>query len=192
MDAAETLMRPTRPPAEANWPDFVDTYGRVILEWFREAGLPEPDVESLVSLLLICLGREFAQYSAQQSLRFRTWLQAAGRAAWGELIKGKIKASNPHRPSPVNDLLLNEAAHDEFLKALDAECAHQRRREVLPRVQAVADPTDWDSFYRVVLADVPVGEVAAEARCPSHSIRAAVFRVYRMLEDQYQRADELY
>jgi hypothetical protein len=192
MDATVTMPPPTRPPAESNWPVFAATYGRAILDWFRQAELSPPQIESLVRDLMQWFGREFPQVSAEPSLKFRPWLQYAGHAAWCRLMESRVNAVGKDNATPEQNLLLSEASHDSFLKALEAECSHQRRREVLPRVQASADPTDWEVFYGVVLEGIPESDVAAQVQGTKRSVRAAVFRVYRTLEDELKRVEELF
>ncbi len=181
---------PTRPPSETNWPAFVDIYGRTILDWFRRTGVPASDVESLVQDLVGYLNREFARMRGDPGIKFRLWLQFAGRAAWGGLIRTNVTAANPNQPSPLNELLLSESAHRSFLDALDGECSHQRRREVLPRIQAIARAADWDAFYRVKLEGLDESKVAEQTDASLRSVRAAVFRVFRSLEGELKRIEE--
>jgi DNA-directed RNA polymerase specialized sigma24 family protein len=190
MNAIDATLPATRPSAEADWPNFVDAFGRSILEWVRQSGLPAADVELLTQELLRSLHRGFVQRKIDPGAKFRSWLQEAGRTAWGELIRTRATSANWEQASPINALVLDESAHAEFLTALDAACSHQRRLETLSRVQPAADPTDWDVFYRVVLQGSPEAEVAAAANGTRHSVRAAVFRVYRLLEDEFQRIEE--
>src|SRR5262245_32293012 len=164
MEATVSMPSPTRPPAESSWPAFVASYGRAILEWFRQSGLPAAETESLVRDLMQWLGREFIQVSAESALRFRPWLQYAGHLAWCKVMESRVDSTGKENATPEQNLLLSEDSHDSFLKSLEDECTHQRRCEVLPRVQAAADATDWELFYGVVLEQIPDTEVAAQVR----------------------------
>lgn len=190
MQSTETKSPPACPPSETNWPAFVDVYGRTMLEWFRQAGLPASTIEELVQSVFEFLNREFARMRGDPAFKFRLWLQFAGRAAWGDLIKTKVTAVDPDQRSPVNDLLLSESAYRSFLGALDRECTHQRRREVLPRIQAIAHAADWDIFYQVKLEGIDEAKVAEQIHGSLRSVRAAVFRVFRSLEDELKRIEE--
>lgn len=184
MDAIDIKLPTNRPAAESDWPGFVETYGRSILDWVRQSELPAADVETLARELIQLLHREFARRNIDPGARFRSWLRDAGRAAWGELLKTRATDANWEQASPINALVLDQSAHAAFLEALDAACSHQRRREALSRIQPAADPTDWDIFYRVILQGSSEADVATEANGTRHSVRAAVFRVYRLLEDE--------
>lgn len=160
---------PTRPLAETSWPAFVETYGRAILQWFRDSGLPAEVIGRMLPQLLRSLRGDFAHLPGE----FRPWLQRAGASAW-------------------NQLEFEPTRRDQFLQALDAECWHQRRRDVLPRVQARANARDWEMFYGVVLGEIPEAEVAAHTQTSPRLVRTAVFRIYRLLEDELQCLEELF
>src|SRR5947208_257514 len=90
---------PERSAAETHWDDFVDGYGRAIVEWFRMAGLPPGDVRELVRELMALLAKEFNDVAGAPGLRFRAWLQFAGHQVWAGLAEGLVDAGgNGHAP----------------------------------------------------------------------------------------------
>src|SRR5712691_7270048 len=118
-----TPALPHRPPSESAWGEFVDSYGRAVLEWFRQTGLPPNDIHELVGELIAHLAREFAEMVKAPERRFRAWLQFAAHHAWAGLAEGLMN-TEANGASPKLALLLSAAAHDTFLKALDTECSH--------------------------------------------------------------------
>src|SRR5262245_38005540 len=148
-----------RPAPETNWDAFVDAYGRVALEWFRQAGLPLDDVHDVVSKMMIELHAEFLEVVAAPELRFRAWLQFAADRAWNSLAAEQ--PAGPTGKEPKWDLLQAEEAREAFLQALDAECSHLRRRQILGQFRSRAGAVVWESFARTVLNCVPAETVAA-------------------------------
>lgn len=171
---------PARLTSEADWSAFVDVYGRAVLDWFRQADVSLVEADELTREVLELLAREFLQIANAPDIRFRAWLQYAGHAVWCKLMEERV--GDGERPgSNLVNLLLSVEAHDHFLKMLDTECSKQRRREALIRVQPQADPADWEAFYLTVLEGQSPVEVAAHLQASELAVRAAMFRVRRLL-----------
>jgi DNA-directed RNA polymerase specialized sigma24 family protein len=179
-----------RPMAESTWDAFVDWYGRSILDWFRLSGLSQADADGLARELMKLLAREFAQISSEPTLRFRAWLQYAAHDVWCKLMEGRVGDGKSGRDSPVVTKLLCVDAHDAFLKAMDDECTSQRRREVLPRVQAAADEWDWEAFYLLALEGNTPTEAAEQMECSEIAVRAGAHRVHKMLQEELQKLED--
>ncbi len=180
---------PTRPASESDWGQFVDAYGRAILDWLRQTGLATAEADVLTRHLLQFMAREFGQIARERDVRFRAWLNYAAHAAWCGLMETRVDDLGGEQ-SPALALLLSVEAHDTFVAMLDAECSHQRRREVLPRVQPQAEPADWEAFYLVVLEGVPVPEVATRLNCTELAAHAALYRVGKLLRQEMQTLEE--
>ncbi len=179
-----------RPRPESGWDAFVDWYGRAILDWFRQTKLNQSEADNLVRGLMQHFAREFAKVSSEPSLRFRAWLQYAAHAAWCKLMDEWMSKNDKERASPIVAFLLSVDAHDEFLKAIDAECFSQRRREVLPIVQTRADTADWEAFYLVVLDGQTVQDAAEQMECSEIAVYASMRRVDKMLQQELQKLEE--
>jgi DNA-directed RNA polymerase specialized sigma24 family protein len=174
-----------RLPAETDWGAFVDSYGRALLEWLRLRELPPAEVEALARDFLHVMAREFVPIAADPALRFRAWLQYAARLAWSKLSEGH----SDDEQSPKLSLLRSAEAQEACLKALDAECSHQRRRDVLLRAQSLADPADWEAFYLVVLAEQSVAEAAERMDCSELAVYSAVHRVQVVLKQELTKLE---
>jgi DNA-directed RNA polymerase specialized sigma24 family protein len=179
-----------RPAAENSWDAFVDWYGRSILDWFRASALSTKDADVLVREIMQLLAREFAKVASEPKLKFRGWLQYAIHAAWCKLMERCVGDGGKSQNSPVVALLLSVEAHDNFMKAMDAECTIQRRREVLPRIQALADPADWEAFYFVALERNSPAEAAEQIVCSEFAVRIGMHRVDSLLQQELQKIEE--
>jgi hypothetical protein len=182
---------PERPAPETNWDDFVDAYGRVVLEWFRHAGLPPDDVYDLARKIMARLHDEFHTVDAASERRFRAWLHVAADQAWGRLAAG-VTPSGANGKGLKGKLLLAREAREAFLQALDAECSHLRRRQILDRVRSRYDATIWEAFARTVLFGRSVESVAAEMGCDEFAVRAAIYRVHRNLLQDVRTMEEMF
>ncbi len=186
-----TASRLERALSETTWSAFVDAYGRAILEWFRQTGLPTSDVHSLVRELIAQLATDFAEAVKNPEFRFRPWLQFAAHGAWCRLAEGLGSASADDSSSHVT-LLLSPEAHEAFLQALDSECSHLRRREILERIPELAHPKDWEAFARTVLDGLSPDAVATAMVSDELAVRAGAFRVYWALEQEFRAVDAKY
>lgn len=178
-----------RPDCEIVWEAFVETYGRLILNWSRDAGLDEGEAAQFAEKLLALLVSDFLRVTREPELRFRAWLKFIVHSAWCRLIESEVgnEGTSSRR---IVQLLLSVPAHDELLNRLDDECVLQRRRLVLPRVRALADPEDWEAFYRVILEGQPVEEAAQEMERGELVVRAAVYRVAQRLNQELKNCHE--
>jgi hypothetical protein len=191
MDPVATPSPPAsaRPPSEASWDGIVDTYGRAILDWLRQSGLSTDEADALAGDLMQGLAQEYRQVERESNLRFRAWLNYAGHAAWCRLMETRVDDLGEQQ-SPTLTLLLSVEAHDEFLKMLDAECSHQRRREVLPRIPPLCDPADWEAFYLVVLEGAQPADIAGHLGRGELAVHAALYRVGKLLRQEMQVLEE--
>ncbi len=187
--AATSPPSPARPLSESDWGAFVDAYGRASLDWLRQSGLSSAEAEALTRDLMSHIRREFGQIVNEPNVRFRAWLNYAGHAAWCRLMDTGVDDLGEDQ-SPTLTMLLSVEAHDAFLKMLDSECSHRRRREILPRIQPLAEPADWEAFYLAVLEDVPMAEIAARLHSTELAAHAAVYRVGKLLRQELAALEE--
>jgi hypothetical protein len=193
MDLADQSNRSVsnaRPLAETSWPIFVDTYGRIILEWFRQANLPATEIFAIVREMMTSIYGEFAQVGKEPDLKFRAWLQFAAHAGWCQLMENRVETGADGKPTPTIALLLSVEAHDAFLKTLDNECGRQRRAEILHRAQPLVNEIDWEVFRRGMLLHEPVNVMAQEFQCRETAVGAAMYRVQCVLLDELARMEE--
>jgi DNA-directed RNA polymerase specialized sigma24 family protein len=128
--------------------------------------------------------------ASEPKLKFRGWLQYAIHAAWCKLMERRVGDGGKSQNSPAVSLLLSVEAHDNFMKAMDAECTNQRRREVLPRIQTLCDPSDWEAFYFVALAGNSPAEAAEQMECSEFAVRIGMHRVDSLLQQELQKIEE--
>jgi DNA-directed RNA polymerase specialized sigma24 family protein len=179
-----------RPASESAWSDFVDVYGRAILEWLRQTGLSADEVQELVCDLMVRLTPGFHEMASAPMSPFREWLQYAVHRAWGELVEFRMDAGE-NGASPRLAVLLSTEAHDALLCELDAECSHRRRRLILQRLQPAVDGADWEAFSRTVLQGGTPESVATSMGCDDLAVRAAAFRVHRLLHRELGAMEKL-
>lgn len=189
---ARALSQPPRPAAEGTWPQFVESYGRAILEWFRQMGLPRTEIQGFVGQIFGHLAAQYIQVISDPALRFRAWLQYAGHSAWCHLMETQVETANgtPDN-SPKLTLLLSVEAHDMFLQALDKECTHQRQRDVLLRLAKAIEPADWRCYAHAILLGRSPTEIATEQGSPEIAVHAAVYRVQTALQTELNHVEQV-
>jgi hypothetical protein len=186
----ESIDPPLRPRSETEWGAFVDSYGRVILEWFSQSNLPRAKVQLAVSKLLTNLHGEFTTITKEADLMFRKWLLFAAHTAWCRLIESRVEAGAEALAQSHLGMLLSIEAHDDFLRALGAECDRQRRGEALRRVFPNAASEDWKAFEKVVLLNKSVADAAQETQCRPTAVSAALYRVRTRLQAELTWMEE--
>lgn len=178
-----------RPGCEKDWDEFVDAFGQAMLQWAGEAGLPDAEAALFVGKLLRWVVGEFHRVADVPELRFRAWLKYCVHSAWCQMIEKEVGEAES-KSSGIVRLLLSVASHDDLLRRLDAECIFHRRRMVLAYVRRLVDPDDWEAFYRVILEQQPVGEVAVAMQSRELAVRAAIHRVNQRLNQELQKCDD--
>src|SRR5262249_27704182 len=129
MEPAAAPPSPAAPPSETDWGAFVDSYGRVAVEWLRAQGLPGAEADALARSLFQIIAREFKDIVNAPTLRFRAWLHFAVHKAWSRLTDGQADGLAPEASSASQAMLNSVDMYDAFIAVLDEECTHQRRRE---------------------------------------------------------------
>lgn len=181
-----------RPRAECDWVTFVDTYGKVIMVWFGQAGLPPADVQACICTIFAFLRQEFTAIAQEAELRFRAWLDYAIHTSWCRTVEVLIAKQGDEAQTPLVALLLSVDAHDGLLRAVNSECSRLRRRQLLLRMQERTVGDDWPLFFAVVLEGRALDDVAREFSWPVLAVQAAVHRVHSMLEEELRAVEEHY
>ncbi len=189
MAPAPPLPPPQRLLVESEWGAFVDTFGRVMLEWSQRAGLTLEEAADFTGAMLELIVAEFRRVAGDPELRFRPWLKYVTHAAWCKLMEALV-GDGESEPTPIVRLLVSIDAHDELLRVLDEESVFQRRRAILPRIRMATDSTEWEAFYRSVLEGLSPSDVAAMMQTSDLAVHAAIHRVGHQLEDELRRWNE--
>jgi RNA polymerase sigma-70 factor (ECF subfamily) len=170
-------------------------YEPLLQRWSR-ARLRNPDDAAEVSQIVWCeLAQRLVDFEYNPYRSFRGWLRRLHRNRSLDFIKGRKRyADRLERASrEYVELLPREKNDDASHASLAREHVEERLKkqsklvEIQGRVQARVSEQTWRIFWKVVVDNRTVSDVASEYSMRYASAFAAVARVSKMLQDEAQR-----
>ena len=163
------------------WDLLARLYGPLIYSWGRRQGLQNADAADLVQTVFVSVWRGLLKFSFERpDATFRGWLRIITRNAVLELSRKKpvelIAGEHLQQwPDPATELTVIESSNEDLFRQLP-----QRALEI---VRDLVDATTWDAFWRVVVDDQPVNEVAQSLAMSAGAVRQAKYRVLLRLRE---------
>ena len=163
------------------WDLLARLYGPLIYSWGRRQGLQNADAADLVQTVFVSVWRGLLKFSFDRpDATFRGWLRIITRNAVLELSRKKpvelIAGEHLQQwPDPATELTVIESSNEDLFRQLP-----QRALEI---VRDLVDATTWDAFWRVVVDDQPVNEVAQSLAMSAGAVRQAKYRVLLRLRE---------
>lgn len=186
-----TLTSPTllgrlrqAPTDQAAWKEFVQRYGRHILQWCRQWGLQEADAQDVAQTVLLKLAEKMRDFDYDPAGSFRGWLRAVTHNAWLKLAAGRQRAGAGSGDTQVEELLQAVAARDDLVGRLEAEFDRELFEEATLRVRLRVEPRTWDAFRMMALEGRSGAEVAAQLGMKVATVFVAKSKVQKMLREQ--------
>jgi RNA polymerase sigma-70 factor (ECF subfamily) len=165
------LIQRVRANEPQAWEKLVALYGPLVYAWVRRAGVAEADASDIGQEVLLAVVANITRFDMQQpGTTFRGWL--------------RVITSNK-----VSDHFRNKTRYPQELPAALADALPPEEEEdlsgLLPRVLAMLErqfqPQTWQAFWRTVVDDRSVAEVAAQLGMKPEAVRQAKARVLRRL-----------
>lgn len=154
------LMRVRDTRDTAAWRDFVDLYAPLIYRFARGRGLQDADAADVAQNVLGAVARNLGEFDYDPALgKFRTWLFEITRRQVLKWQRGQLRQTPAAGGSEHLDLL-NQAPAAAETDEWDREYQQQRFLWAARRVEAHADPTLWQAFWRTAVENVRASEVA--------------------------------
>jgi len=189
MTRASLLLRLTEEPDDAAaWDEFVRIYGRHVVRWSRNYGLPEDDAQDVAQDVLVKFWKQSAGFVYDPTRRFRSYLSAIVTSAVSN-------HTSKRRPTPLKRgedaaaLLASLPARDDLIArieaAYDTELLAVAMREVEGRVQ----PRTWRAFHLLAFEGRSGADVAQELGMEVNTAYVARKKVQRMLREVITRLE---
>ncbi len=186
---ASLLLRIRDPADREAWEQFALLYRPIVVNLARHRGMQSADADDLAQTVLIAISGAIERFEPDDSrAKFRTYLRTIARRA----IINALTRVDPDRAGGGTDVLgiLNDqpavgpatATVDlEYRREIFAVAAEQIRVEF-------SEPT-WQAFWKSVVENRSIDEVAAEMGRSRGSIYTARSRVMARLKQKVQELD---
>lgn len=167
------------------WAEFVHRYDRVIRRGVRANRLDSHAAEDLCQRIWIELAGRMRGYRYDPSRRFRAWL---GRLCRSRAIdQWRRLRVDAERTDAADLAALPELADEEVSGDVTPPMLLAQAARAQEAVRARVDGRTWNVFWRIVVEDAPVAEVAQAVGLSYAAAFAAQKRVRRMLREESRR-----
>jgi RNA polymerase sigma factor (sigma-70 family) len=177
------------PTDQAAWKEFVARYAPVVFRWCRRWGLQEADAEDVTQNVLLGLGRQMRSFAYDPAGRFRSWLCAVARAAWGTFLESRRQAAGSG-DSAVRDRLDEVPAGDDLVRQIDAEAERELLDLALARVRLRVEAPTWEAFRLTALEGVSGVAAGERLGLSVASVYQARSRIQKLLREEVARLEE--
>jgi RNA polymerase sigma-70 factor (ECF subfamily) len=170
------------------WNQFVERYGRRILQWCQRWNLQQADAEDVTQIVLLKLAEKLRGFAYDPSRSFRGWLKTVTHHAWRDYVdRRRLVGSSGNRA--LESLLESRQAPDDLNAFLEAEHQHSLLGHAMTRVQARVEARTWEAFRLQALERKTAGDVAAKLTMPLSAVFMAKSRVQAMLREEVRRLE---
>ena len=179
------LLRLQHRSQDEDWQEFVDIYGPLIYRWARRHDLHENDAADLMQEVLIAVVRSIARWRIDPNRGpFRAWLWTVTKNKlldFRRIERRRWRGNN----SRVVDFLdqiesQNSDGQRDWEETYHGEVLARALRLLRPQFSAQT----WDAFEKVVLEEMPPGDVSAELGMSLNAVYVAKSRVLKRLRDE--------
>ena len=179
-----TLIQRVKALDPEAWQTLSRLYGPLVYRWARKCGLGADEAADITQNVFVSVLRGISRFSLEgPDATFRGWLWTVTRNAVREnarkrshdatAIGGSAAQHALHQvPDPIDEASLSEgepAADEELATGLTHRAMEIVRESVLPH--------NWEAFWRTVVLEQPIDEVAQALQMTTTAVRQAKFRV---------------
>lgn len=175
-----SLLERAKEADQDAWRVIVDLYSPLVADWCRRFGLDADAAADVSQDAFLVVYRKLADFRKGPTGSFRGWLKSIART----------KVMDRHRKdgrSPRADELAVEVAEPATVSAADDADTERKwlLRRALDMIRQDFRPQTWTSFWRVMIDEVPVSEVATEVGLSANAVSLAKARVLTRLKETF-------
>jgi RNA polymerase sigma factor (sigma-70 family) len=165
------------------WAEFIDRYGRLMLDWARESGLTAEDARDLVQEVLLNLVEQIGRYRRTEQQTFRTWLKMVmwrvhNRLSQEEGFPEALGGGLAER------LLAMKPAWKTLQERLQLEVDRDLLEVAIARTKSRVEPRTWQAFEMQALQGASGEDVAQETGMSLSNVYVSRHRVQKILRDE--------
>jgi RNA polymerase sigma-70 factor (ECF subfamily) len=165
------------------WAEFIDRYGRLMLDWARESGLTQEDARDLVQEVLLNLVGQIGRYRRTEQQTFRTWLKMV---MWRVQNRLSQEGGFPEALGGglAERLLAMQPAWKTLQERLQLEVDRDLLEVAIARTKSRVEPRTWQAFEMQALQGASGEDVARETGMSLSNIYVSRHRVQKILRDE--------
>jgi RNA polymerase sigma factor (sigma-70 family) len=216
-DVEQTRFLPTRRSLlsrlrdwddRASWQEFFDTYGRLIYQTARKAGLTDAEAQDVVQETIILVARKMPGFRYDPALgSFKAWLRTLTRrkiekqlrkrlpgvgrtGALGANIEGMgrlLRGAGAGDPRTATIERIPDPGGIDYEHQWDADWEQNLWAAAVERVKRQVKPKQYQVFDLYALKEWPVGEVARALNVSVALVYVTKHRVGGLIKKELQR-----
>lgn len=166
---------------EAAWTDFADRFRPPVQRFLAGLGLNATEADDLAQDSLVEFAEAYRAGKYDRSKgRLSSWLFGiTRRVAMGHRRKESARKARSKETAFWDDL----SGGNELQQSWDREWHRAVFDHCLARVKQEVQPSTFDAFYRLVVREQPVADVARELAMSDNSVYVAKHRVLRRMRE---------
>jgi RNA polymerase sigma-70 factor (ECF subfamily) len=185
-----TLLERARQHDAVAWRTLCDLYGPLVYCWARKAGVAQHDVPDIVQEVFRVVATHLGRFRRDRpGDTFRGWLITLTRteilAFYRKRSREQVRAEGGTDANVRLQQIADLTQFDADLNRPEVMLPERHRlvRRCAELIQRDFDPRTWQAFWRSVIEEHDVTEIAAELKMTANAIRQARFRVLQRLRE---------
>ena len=181
-DTSVSLLVRVQNGENAAWSRLVQLYAPLLKYWFRQAGIPEEEIEDLIQTVWFSVAPRLSSFAASPNQRFRAWLRGVTRhqaLLWHR--KRPRQVARAEGGSEIIELLgqvgVSEPPAEDTVDPGELREIELIRRQALEKVRVHFRNETWQAFLAFAIEGRPAAAVAAELGMTESAVRMAKSRI---------------
>lgn len=182
-----SLIRAAKHDDQSAWARLVNTYGPQVYQWCRDTGLQPADASDVVQDVMRAVARGLSQFRRdRKGDSFRGWLRRITQRRILDLHRrdkrfvGRVKGGS-NAAAWLQQSALDP--NDDLTDATDTVRSAAICPQTLERVRLTFSERNWRIFWRVVVDEQDIRDVADEFGVTSNVVRLAKSRILKRLRE---------
>jgi len=185
LPTSRSLLNLARERDGAAWERLVELYTPLVYFWCRRTSLPEQDIPDVVQEVFRAVVTSLPSFRKQrEGDTFRGWLRTITRSKLSDAFRRRGRTP----AAPGGSAMQRRAEEVEDLGDDDDPQEQTAEQELffrgLESIRSQFEPHVWDAFWRVVVEEQSVADVAQALRMRPGTVRVAKCRVLQRLRQQ--------
>jgi len=184
LPTSRSLLNLARERDGAAWERLIELYTPLVYFWCRRTSLPEQDIPDVVQDVFRAVVGGLASFRKQrEGDTFRGWLRTITRSKLSDAFRRRGRTL----AAPGGSAMQRRAEEVEALSDDDPEEQTAEQELFFRGLESIRnqfEPHVWDAFWRVVVEEQSVADVAAALHMRPGTVRVAKCRVLQRLRQQ--------
>jgi RNA polymerase sigma-70 factor (ECF subfamily) len=177
------------PADQAAWEEFVDRYGKRILQWARSWGLQEADVLEVSQQVLTRVYQKLPRFEYDPSRSFRGWLRTIVDHAAHDALGAAPRDAGTGASDTIS-LLKNVEARSDLVRKIEQEYDLELLEQATILVRQRVEPRTWQAYELTASGQCSPVEAARTLSMKVGTVYQAKSTVLQQLRAEISRLDK--